>query len=542
MGVVLSNPEPDSSNLRADVSQKRTDVGSVFGSRWELIVLVLLITGVALLLRLVNLTSIPTGLHGDEAIVGMEGQRVLREGLIDPYSPSALGQPTAPFYLAALTVWIWENTVFAVRISAVIFGTLAIPALYLVVRRSLGVPTGLLSASLLTVLGWHIHYSRIAFPLPAWPLWVILTVGAIAQATRSGTPVWWAVAGAMSGAGIYVYNAHPLTLLILCLFVGGFLASRWSIEPRDVLAQGSAFAGALLASLLPMFWFVLSNYAMYSQSITRHSVRDTDQWQQLDGPLAQAGFVLEEYLSFWSRLSFSPEVDSVDATGITAVVPHVLLGLGLAGMILALVRIRSPIVWLGTMLVLLMPFATVLTEQGEMRRTLVIAPFLAMFSAIGILEVIKITRSSYRPVITWIAVTGFAVLLGAGVSTDLRNYFYEHGESETQRWIFAEEFYDASMHIQELPDDTFVYFMSERWSFDYQPRRFLAPDAQGTDRSDEFGRFGLDVDRDRGRPVFILVGQYRPVLDALQQEYPDGEVVAGSIDGRSTFVAYTLPD
>jgi hypothetical protein len=75
-------------------------------SDWEVLALILAITGVALLLRLVNLTTLPTGLHGDEAIVGMEGQRILREGWIDPYSPSARGQPTAPFYLAAITVWI----------------------------------------------------------------------------------------------------------------------------------------------------------------------------------------------------------------------------------------------------------------------------------------------------------------------------------------------------------------------------------------------------------------------------------------------------
>lgn len=523
-------------------SRQQSRLRPVAARQWIAPVLILLITGVGLLLRVINLTTIPAGLHGDEAIVGMEGQRVLREGLIPPYSSSALGQPTGPFYLSAFTVWLWENTVFAVRISAAIFGTLAIPALYLVVRRSLGIPVALMSATLLAALGWHIHYSRIAFPLPAWPLWVILTVGTIAQATRTGSYLWWAAGGAMSGSGMYVYNAHPLTLLILCLFVGAFLLSRRPFDVRSVFARGATFAGALLASLLPMLWFILNNFTMYSQSITRHSVRDTEEWQSLDGPLAQVGFVLEDYFQFWRRLSFSPEIDYVDATGITAVVSPALVLLGLLGMAIALLRIRAPIVWLGAMLVLLMPFATVLTEQGEMRRTLIIAPFLAMFSAIGVVEVIRISRAQARPALTWLALAGLAVIVGTGVTGDLRNYFLVHAESDTQRWIFAEEFYDASMYIRDLPDDHRVYFMSDRWSFDYEPRQFLAPDARGEDRSEEFGTFSLDVDRDRGRPAFVLVGEYRPVLDELQEEYPDGEVVTGAIDGRPTFIAYVLPD
>jgi hypothetical protein len=505
-------------------------------------VLVLAITGIAFLARVVNLTSIPVGLHGDEAIVGMEGQRVLREIIVDPYSPSALGQPAGPFYLSALTVWLWDNTVFAVRISAVIFGTLAIPALYLVVRRSLGVPTALLSASLLAVMGWHIHYSRIAFPLPAWPLWVILTVGAIVQASRTRSFGWWAVAGAMSGAGIYVYNAHPLTLLILAAFAGGFLFSKWKLDPRRVLREAGSFGGALVAALLPMFWFVANNYDMYASSITRHSVRDTAAWQELDGPLAHAGFVVEQYFRFWWELAFSPEVDYVDATGITEVVPPILLLLSFIGMIVALVRIRDPIIVLGALIMLLTPFATVLTEQGEMRRTLVIAPFLAMFLAIGLVALYLKSREVLSPARMWVLMVAVVIVTGAGVVTDLRNYFVVHAESETQRWIFAEEFYDASKFIKNLPDDHYVYFMADRWSIDYEPRRFLAPDARGEDRSDEFGRFGLDVDPEQGRPVFVLVGQYRLVLEALQDTYPDGEVMTGEVDGRPTYVAYVLPD
>lgn len=509
---------------------------------WETVALVLLLTAIAFLVRIVNLTSIPTGLHGDEAIVGLEGQRVLREVFIDPYSPSALGQPTAPFYLAALTVWIWDNTVLAVRMSAVIFGTLAIPALFIVVRRSFGIPTALLSAVFLAVMGWHIHFSRIAFPLPAWPLWIMLTAGVLAHAARARSPGWWAAAGVMSALGSYVYNAHTLALLILGLLAAACIFRQSRGEPGVMIRNAVAFGGAALVALTPMLWFILNNFQMYWNSINRHSVRDTAEWQELSGPIAHAGYVIEEYFRYWSELSFSPRVNYVDATGITEIVPVLLLLVALAGMIVALVRFREPLVWLGALIVVLMPFATVLTEQGEMRRTLIIAPFLAMFSAIGIVEAIRLLRDRFSLVIAWSGIVVVAVVMLIGVTSDLRNYFVEHAESPTQHWVFAEDFYEASLFIQGLPDERYVYFMSERWSFDYEPRQFLAPEAKGEDRSDEFGAFRLDVDPTRGDPVFVLVGDYRPALDVLEQEYPGGEVVTGPGESDPAFIAYILPD
>jgi hypothetical protein len=532
------------SSINSESATHRSLLGKLWHANWEIAAVVLLLTLTALLLRVFDLTSIPTGLHGDEAIVGMEGQRVLREGLIDPYSPSARGQPTGPFYLAALTVWIWDATVFAVRISAVIFGTLAIPALYLVVRRSFSAPIGFLSAGFLAVMGWHIHFSRIAFPLPAWPLWIILTSGVLVQAVRSGDWRWWAGAGAMSGAGIYVYNAHTLTLLVLCAFAAAVLLRLFltGSSMRATLWRSAAFVGGLLVAVTPMIWFVINNWDLYWNSIDRHSVRDTAAWQELDNPLAKAGFLIEQYGRYWWELSISPSVDYVDASGITPVVPVVLLAGSLAGMIAALWRRREPLVWLGAMIVLLMPIATVLTEQGEMRRTLIIAPFLAMFAAIGIVELISWVRERGSFLLNGTTVAVIAVVVSVTVTVDLRSYFVDHGESPTQRWVFAESFYDASMYMQGLPDDTYVYFMANRWSIDYEPRRFLAPDIRGEDRSDEFGRFGFDIDESLGSPVFILVGEYRPALEALQGTYPGGEVVTGSIDGRPTFIAYHLPE
>ena len=72
-------------------------------NRWELIAVVVL-TAVAAFLRVYRLEEIPAGFHGDEAWVGIEGLRILKEGWIGPFTTSAMGQPTGPFYLTALLI------------------------------------------------------------------------------------------------------------------------------------------------------------------------------------------------------------------------------------------------------------------------------------------------------------------------------------------------------------------------------------------------------------------------------------------------------
>ena len=149
--------------------------------------LVSALTGVAALLRLIELTGIPGGLHGDEAVAGLEAQRVLHDGSIGLYSRLAAGQPTGPLYLDALSVKLFGNTALAVRLVPALLGTLTIPLLYVVVRRSLGRQLAALAALLFAVMQWHIHFARIGFPLEAWPLVAVAATGACSKRSVRAT-------------------------------------------------------------------------------------------------------------------------------------------------------------------------------------------------------------------------------------------------------------------------------------------------------------------------------------------------------------------
>src|SRR5438045_9389623 len=85
-------------------------------------------------LRLYHL-DYPLGLHGDEAWSGIEARRILQTGWIGVWSPSALGQPTAPFYWTALIFKLFGGNLITLRFSFAIELILVLPFFYLIVKE-----------------------------------------------------------------------------------------------------------------------------------------------------------------------------------------------------------------------------------------------------------------------------------------------------------------------------------------------------------------------------------------------------------------------
>lgn len=506
----------------------------------EMLALVAVIT-IAATLRLYDLADLPGGMHGDEAVVGLEAQRILRSGNIGPYSPLAAGQPAGPIYLVALSMELFGHTLWAVRVVPAVAGIATIPLLYLVVRRSFDGTVALVSAALLATMGWHIHFARIGFPLECWPLVTVAATGALVEALRSAQVRWWLAAGALAGLGIYVYNGHLLFLALMALFVAGSALwpgrSTWQAR----LAGPAMFMGTLVVVAAPMLVWASNPTHQYKAHFERDTITSTAQWKQLDGPIQQARFVAERYGTFWERLSFEPHLDAVDGTGVTAIVPTLMLLTAAAGVILAIGRRKhGPLVLFSLLLVAGTPLASALTVDGLARRTFDIAPLIALFAAITLAEGVRLSVR-WRPETRYGALGAAALLSGAIVFQNVYGYFGRFAGSGAEQWVFAKDLTDASAYMNSLPAESYVYFSSERWSQNYETRRFLAPTVRAEDRSERFGRQGLQVAWQNGRPVFVLLGSYMDELPQLQKLYPYGHIVRGGDGPRPTFIAYEVP-
>ncbi len=518
-------------------------------SRWHAVAACGILAVVAAVVRLVWLTTEPMGLHGDEAAYGLEAERILRTGWIGPYSGIALGLPSGPLYLVAAAVALLGNTILAVRIVQVLCGVLTVLALFVVVERSFGVLAGTVAAAILATLAWHIQLSRVGFSLASWSLCVVALVGLLVEAIRARDWRWWAAAGVAGSAGIYVYNGDLVVLAVVALYPVVRLAREYvwprmraSASGTSTLVGSAVFVAALLLSSVPMLGYALDPSNAFLNHFQAATVASSGRWASVTGP-GRAVLLASDYGAAWIELCCRPRVDGVDGTGLTPAAPLALLVLAAVGVGFGLrgrgrCDARDALVELSLLLVVGLPIAAVLTDlDATVRRTVALAPFLAVFAGLGVaglVELVSVRGARAR----LLARLTLAILLGGLAYQGVTDYFTRFVGSSADRGVFATEITHAALYLRTLPPGTHVYFFSTHWSVNYETMRFLAPNIVGEDRSKEFGaaHVGLPDDPLPRPSVLVFMGPYGALLADARSRYPGGQ----TIDASPDYLAYTV--
>ncbi|MFH0943436.1 MAG: glycosyltransferase family 39 protein [Candidatus Beckwithbacteria bacterium] len=131
----------------------------------------ILIFLLAVVLRFYQLGQVPSGFVNDEAAFGYNAYSLIKTGK-DEFGKSwpiifrSFGEGKLPvyFYLTMPSVLIFGLNEFAVRFPSALFGSLTILLVYFFVKKfSPDKLWPLLSALVLAIMPWHIHFSRAAF-------------------------------------------------------------------------------------------------------------------------------------------------------------------------------------------------------------------------------------------------------------------------------------------------------------------------------------------------------------------------------------------
>lgn len=130
--------------------------------------LLILIIAFAVILRFVNLETIPVGFSDDEAAFGYNAYSILKTGtdewnkLLPTTTFKSFGDYKLPlyFYLTSASIFVFGLSEFATRFSTAIFGVFSVVATYFLVKKLFDEKTGLLAAFLLTISPFHIFVSR----------------------------------------------------------------------------------------------------------------------------------------------------------------------------------------------------------------------------------------------------------------------------------------------------------------------------------------------------------------------------------------------
>ena len=334
---------------------------------------------------------------------------------------------------------------------------------------------------------WHLHLSRTAFMVGAWPFIEMAVLWTLFRA-RARPSLWgFAAVGALVGLGVYTYNAYPLFVPVVAVpFLYDLAAARERAARRRWLVHSAAAAlTAVWAAAL------MVDYAARHEEYFWHhgdvSVLRSDAWGDASWP--QRGGILAARGAEWAKgLLFGGRPDDGDGLGerghplldpLTSTAALVGLGMAARGW-------RRPEYGVLLAAVLVLPFGALLTiDDGLYRRTFGLAPFVALLAALPLAWLWRRARGwSGAPRVALAGVIALAV--GAAAARNVHAYFGPLQRSEAIRYVYPYQMDAAARAVAGLPRDTIVYLYSDRWAARFETIKWLAPGMEVVDRSREY--------------------------------------------------------
>jgi 4-amino-4-deoxy-L-arabinose transferase-like glycosyltransferase len=169
--------------------------------------------GLAFLLRVIFLGTIPNGFYCDEASDGYDAYSILQtgcdrygeflplflKGFGNDYRESIYVFLTLPF------IKFFGLNELATRFPAAVIGTLTVITVYYLAKECFNNKVGLIAALFLAISPWHIQFSRIAFRAILLPWLFCLGVLFFAKSFR--TPKYLPLSSLFFALSLYTYSS-----------------------------------------------------------------------------------------------------------------------------------------------------------------------------------------------------------------------------------------------------------------------------------------------------------------------------------------------
>lgn len=191
---------------------------------WEYL-LVLLIVGVAFILRYIYLTDLPFHADNDVAIMGYFTRELVTTNDHTWVGMSASAHQYSEHQLLAVGMRLFGTGHYGLVILSVLAGTATVGVVHFIGRICFNRWVGLIAATLLAFNHVHIHFSRILFG-PITTLFLALACLFALHGIRRSSPASFALAGVATGAGLLGYYSGRVGIVVLGVVLLGYLCGR----------------------------------------------------------------------------------------------------------------------------------------------------------------------------------------------------------------------------------------------------------------------------------------------------------------------------
>lgn len=512
------------------------------------LILLLLILFLAAFLRFYNLSSIPNGLQQDETSLGYNAYSILHTGKDEygkrmPLLFKAFGEYKLPgyIYLSTVPIAFFGANEFAVRFTSAFLGTLSILFLYLFVRElseKKDDKLAFVSAMLLAINPWHIHFSRGAFEVtPA--LFFILAGSYLFFLGKNRKQIYLLILGVfILSFSMYTYNIArlftPLLLLCYCFFYR--IDRIFHITKEKV---------TFYISLVVIFgFFFLHVTADGGYSSTKGTLLFTS------APVQSQFIELRSYLSvlpsFFTKVFFNTyaltllqylqnvlSYFSVSFLFLTGS-PHGNHGIGNVGQ-MYFIEAFFVVVGLSVLLksrweklrivvfwgLLSIGVAAMTREAPYATRGIFLVVPLVIFSALGLITALRVLLHLKKSIVKYLLITGIGCFFAFNIVYYLTSYYYRFPIAYAPMWKSQDKELSEFIKMHENEYDVIVVdshsglvYTSLLYYLPYDPRNFqetvsrYPDDSEGFSKVQSFGKYvfkDIDWTKDASRPRTLLI-------------------------------------
>ena len=206
------------------------------------------LTALAVVLRVVALNQ---QLWYDEMTTLVQSARLPFWTILTTYTSK--NQNLLYSLLAHLSLITFGDSIWSLRLPAVIFGALGIPTLYTCGRRITSPREALLAAALLTVSYHHVWFSQNARGYTGLVFWTLLATWLFLRGVEQRSGALWSAYGVALALGMYTHLTMGIVAAAHALILLGLFAEEWrrtrTLPARRWLLPLGGFALAGIATL-----------------------------------------------------------------------------------------------------------------------------------------------------------------------------------------------------------------------------------------------------------------------------------------------------
>lgn len=188
---------------------------------------------VAFVLRTYHLTILPSFVHGDEAWIGIEANKILSSSVQgNMFELGWYGYPQLTFLLAAIPMKLFGASLFSLRLSSVLLGLLSIAFCYFMVQAFRNTKEAIIASIFLTCSHLHIHFSRIGTHYMQGLVFIEIALLFFLLSMKYKRTFFLLIAGIGTGLGFQVYLSARITGIV----IGGTMLAFFLFRHKKLIS------------------------------------------------------------------------------------------------------------------------------------------------------------------------------------------------------------------------------------------------------------------------------------------------------------------